>query len=399
VKRSLCRAVCLGLVSAAVFAAWATTGAARNSAPLAPLPVAVVIPKSGEFSVHNRLVANGATIATNEINSQAAGKGPAPVHLKLKVVGVKPTASPKRIVRSLVRASTRVLILPCNIELQESLARAASKAGLLALSPCNPDPSFGKHLSRYWQTGPTGAAEVGQLVFYAQFLYKLHARRAFLLGAAHSWYSRHMISALRAVAKRDKIKIVGTASVPAAANNVAALANRIRKADPGIVFSTIPSPGVESIITKLRQKHVKGGFFVTDGMDAAINFLRYRDGPVSSSLEEVIFATFGFPRTSGARFLSDYAEAYGKRPLGSFPGLGFETVHALETAAQRAKTLTPAGLNASFAKGFTVKGVALEDITFQGRGHRQPVTYLGMAEVVRDAYAELFTAMAGHPVG
>jgi hypothetical protein len=134
-------------------------------------------------------------------------------------------------------------------------------------------------------------------------------------------------------------------------------------------------------------------------MDAAINFLRYRDGPVSSSLEEVIFATFGFPRTSGARFLSDYAEAYGKRPLGSFPGLGFETVHALETAAQRAKTLTPAGLNASFAKGFTVKGVALEDITFQGRGHRQPVTYLGMAEVVRDAYAELFTAMAGHPVG
>ena len=132
---------------------------------------------------------------------------------------------------------------------------------------------------------------------------------------------------------------------------------------------------------------------------AAINFFRYRDGPVSSSLEEVIFATFGFPRTSGARFLSDYAASYGKKPLGSFPGLGFETVHVLETAAQRAEALTPGGLDASFAKGFTVKGVALEDISYQGHGHRQPVTYVGMAEVVRDKYAALFTSVAGHPTG
>jgi ABC-type branched-subunit amino acid transport system substrate-binding protein len=362
------------------------------------LRVAIVIPRSGPFTIHNRLIANGATIATNEINAQGAGSGHAPVHLKLKVVTVGPTAGPKGIVRGLVRASTRALVLPCNIELEESLARAASKAGLLTLSPCNPDSTFGKGLSHYWQTGATGAAEVGQLVYYAQYAYN-PSKTAFLLGTKGSWYSRQMIPQLRASAKRNKLKVVGEASVPAGSHGVAGLASRISKANPDIVFATIPSPGIESIINGLRQRQVKSAFFVTDGMDASINFLRYRDGPDSSSLEQVVFATFGFPRPAGATFLRDYAETFGKKPLGNFPGLGFETVQVLEAAARRAGALTPTGLNASFAKGFTVKGTALEDISYRGHRHRQPATSLGIAEVIRDAYVALFSSLSGHPTG
>jgi ABC-type branched-subunit amino acid transport system substrate-binding protein len=394
-------AACAGLISSATFAVWATAAAARSGRQAVgqSLRVAIVIPKSGEFSIHNRLLANGTAVAIDEINAQGASMGKAPVHLKLKIVSVNPTASPKSIVRGLVRASTRVVILPCNVQLQESLAEAAAKAGLLTLSPCNPDPTVGKSLSRFWQTGPTGPAEVGQLVFYAKFLYKQRAKTAFLLGAAHSWYSRQTLPELRAFAKRNKVKIVGQASVPVGSPDVAGLANRIRKANPGIVFASIPSPNIESIVAGLRRQQVKSAFFVTDGMDAAINFFRYRDGPVSSSIEEVIFATPGLPRPSSARFFSDYAEAYGKRPIGNFPGLGFQTAHVLETAAQRAAALTPAGLDATFAKGFTVKGVALEDITYRGHGHRQPTTNVGLAEIVRDQYAPLFTSVSGHPTG
>ena len=399
-KRSFRWAVCVGLISGVAFAVGATAADAHSGKQaVPPLRVAIVIPKSGEFGIHNRLLANGAAVAVDEINTQGASKGQAPVHLKLKVVSVKPTASPKSIVRSLVRASTRVVILPCNVQLQESLAGAAAKTGLLTLSPCNPDPAVGKGLSRFWQTGASGPAEVGQLVFYAKFLYKQRARTAFLLGAAHSWYSRQTLPEFRAFAKRNKIKIVGQASVAAGSPNVAGLASQIRKANPGIVFASIPSPSIESIIAGLRQKQVKSAFFVTDAMDAAINFFRYRDGPVASSIDEVIFATFGLRRASSERFLSDYAAAYGKRPVGSFPGLGYETVRVLESAGQRASALTPAGLDAAFAKGFTVKGVALEDIRYRGHGHRQPVTYVGIAEIVRDGYAGLFTAVAGHPVG
>jgi ABC-type branched-subunit amino acid transport system substrate-binding protein len=401
VKRLFRPAVCVGLTSCVAFAVWATAAAARSGKQAAqPLRAAVVIPKSGEFSIHNRLLANGATIAVNEINIQGAGEGKAPVHLKLKVVSVKPTASASSIVRSLVRASTRVVILPCNVQLQESLARAAAKAGLLTLSPCSPDATFGKGLSRYWQTGPTAAGEVGQLVYYAHFKYSA-AKTAYLLGTGGSWYSRQLTPELRTFAKRNKLKIVGQASVPAGSHSVAGLANRIRKANPALVFAAIPSPNVESIITGLRQKGIKSGFFVTDGMDAAINFFRYRDGPVSSSLEQVVFATPGFPRTPTAagRFYSDYSAAYGKRPVGNFPGLGFETVHVLETAAQRAAALTPAGLNVAFAKGFTVPGVTLEDIRYRGHGHWQPVTSVGLGEVIRDGYVPVLTSLAGHPAG
>src|SRR5262249_11835171 len=154
--------------------------------------------------------------------------------------------------------------------------------------------------------------------------------------------------------RRNGIRIVGEASIAATGSHgVVALAKRIHKADPALVFAAVPSPEVESIIARLRQRHVTSAFFVTDGVDAAVNFFQYRDGPFNSSLEDVVFATFGFPRPGSGQFFRDYAAAYGKKASSSFPGLGYETVHVLEAAAWRASTLTPAGLNASFRKGFT----------------------------------------------
>ena len=378
-------------------ATWATAGSARTADQR--LRVAIVIPKSGPFEIHNRLLANGAAIAADEIDAGGAVKGQNPVRLKLKVVRVGPTAAPGRIVRTLARGSIRVVVLPCNIELQESLARAVAKAGLLTLSPCNPDPQGTQTVSRSWQVGATGQAEAGQLVYLAHS--RLRAKTAFLLGTAGSWYSRQMTGELRQFAKRDKIRIVGAASVSSGAHGVTGLAQRIRKSNPAVVFATVPSPQIESIVTQLRKKGVVSAFFATDGMDAAINFFQYRNGPDNSSLEQVVFATFGFPRTtsSSGTFYRDYAAAYGRRPVGSFPGLGYETVRVLESAARRAASLTPAGLNASFARGFTLKGVVLEDTTYLGHSHRQPVTSVGIAEIIRDRYVSLFTSVAGHPTG
>ena len=393
-QRLLSRAACLGLVSTVAFASWAAAGDAARRTANQQLRVAIVIPRTGPFSIHNRLIANGATVAAREINAQGTGK--APVRLKLKVLTVEATASPKPILRSLVRASTRILILPCNVDLQESLARAAGKAGLLTVSPCNADANLAKTVPRYWPTGTTGAAEAMQLAYYAQSY--AHAKTAFVLGD-HSWYGRQMSPELRTFAKREKINIVGQASAPAGYGGVEQLAKRMRKLKPAVVFATVPSPRVETIITQLRNWGVASAFYVTDGMDAAINFLKYRNGADNSSIENVLFATFGFPRPGSGPFYRDYAAAYGKKPVGSFPGLGYETVQALEAAARRAAALTPTGLNASFAKGFTVRGVVLEDINYRGHGHRQPVTQVGLAQVIRDGYVALFTSEAGHPTG
>ena len=398
------RALGLALVSSVALSTWAATGDARSVQNVRrtgdqQLRAAIVIPENGPFTIHNRLIANGATIAAQEINTQGAGKGHPPVRLKLRVIRVRPTASPKGIVRSLVRGSTRVLILPCNVELQESLARAAAKASLLALSPCNPDATMANSLPRYWPIGAAGSAQAQQLVFYAYYTYR-HPKTAFLLGAAHSWYARQMTRELRAFARRYKIRIVGEASV-SGSKGIAGLAQRMHKVDPTVVFAAVPSPTVESIVTQLRNRRVASPFFVTDGMDAAIDFPGYRNGPNNSSIEDVVFATFGFPRPgpASARFLRDYAAVYGKRVPYSFPGLGYETVEVLEAAARRASVLTPAGLDASFAKGFTVRGVALEDTVYRGHGHRQPVTAVGIAQVIRDDYVPLFTSVAGHPTG
>jgi ABC-type branched-subunit amino acid transport system substrate-binding protein len=388
------RVAWIGLVSTVALASWAAAGDAALRTANQQLRVAIVIPKTGPFSIHNRLIANGATVAARAINAQGAGK--APVRLKLKVLTVTAAASPKSILRSLARASARIVVLPCNVELQESLARAAGKAGLLTVSPCNADAHLAETVPRYWPTGTTGVAEAMQLAFYAESY--AHAKTAFVLGD-NSWYGRQMNPELRTFANREKIKIVGQASAPARYGGVEQLAKRLRKLRPAVVFATVPSPRVETIITQLRNWGVASAFYVTDGMDAAINFLKYRNGRDNSSIEDVLFATFGFPRPGSGPFYRDYTAVYGKKPVGSFPGLGYETVQALEGAARRAAALTPKGLNASFAEGFTVRGVVLEDISYRGHGHRQPVTQVGLAQVIRDGYVALFTSEAGHPTG
>src|SRR5215468_11081210 len=101
------RTLGLALVSSVALSTWAATGDARSVQNMRrtgdqQLRAAIVIPESGPFKIHNRLIANGATIAAREVNAEGAGKGLAPVRLDLSVVRVPPTASPTRLVRRLV---------------------------------------------------------------------------------------------------------------------------------------------------------------------------------------------------------------------------------------------------------------------------------------------------------
>jgi len=83
---------------------------------------------------------------------------------------------------------------------------------------------------------------------------------------------------------------------------------------------------------------------------------------------------------------------FGRLDPGSFSNLGYQTMQVLEKALQRARSSTPAALDAVFAKGLTVTGITLADVTYRGRG-RLPVTDAAAARIIRGQRMAIFSGI------
>src|SRR5262249_26157044 len=142
---------------------------------------------------------------------------------------------------------------------------------------------------------------------------------------------------LRESARLNKVRLVGAATLAADGSNAQAVAKRIVKLKPQAVFTSLYSPLGWTFIRKLRKQGFVRPVYATDGLDANIA----HDNPEAerqdrSVYKYVYFASFGFPRPTASRFRTDYKDTYGKLPLGSYPGLGFETMQVLRAAVAKA---------------------------------------------------------------
>jgi branched-chain amino acid transport system substrate-binding protein len=287
-------------------------------------------------------------------------------------------------VSALASRGIRVVVLPCDLDSTPALAAAGARRKLLMLAPCNPDPKALERVPMTWPTAMAGNAEVAQLVGYAS---QENATTAFVLGVNGSAYSAALDRYFRSAAKLDHVRIVGSALVAPSPSGVASLAAEIKRSNARAIFTSVYSPSVEPLIAELRAHGVEAAIYATDGMDADLRLARY-----AAALSGVNYASFGFPRPASARFVKDYRGTFGRAPEGSFPALGYETIRILETAATHAGSTDPARIDEAFARGFTVTGVALADVTFPGHGARLPLTDAAVARAVRGASYPLFAS-------
>jgi ABC-type branched-subunit amino acid transport system substrate-binding protein len=235
-----------------------------------------------------------------------------------------------------------------------------------------------------WPTAMAGNAEVAQLVSYAS---QENATSAFVLGAKSSAYSAALGRYFREAAKLDHVRVAGSAAVDVHRYDVARLAAEIRRSKASAIFTSVFSPYVEPLLAGLRAHGVDAAVYATDGMDADLRLARY-----AAALDGVNFASFGFSRPAGARFAKDYRGTFGQAPAGSFPRLGYETIRILDRAAARAGSTDPARIDDAFARGFTVTGIALADVTYRGHGVREPLADAALARAVRGAAYPLFAS-------
>jgi branched-chain amino acid transport system substrate-binding protein len=355
--------------------------------------VAIDQPSSGLFAEQNASIAQGAATAVDELNA-AGGLGG---HIRIKLVPQSLDGLSAAAVESRLRSeAAAALILPCDADSQLSLAAKAARYGTLMLAPCNPDPAAGRRYPTYWPVGMPTSDEAAGLV---SFMRTLGYGSVFIVSAPGSHYVELLTGYFRAAAQHGGIQIVGGASVAMTSRDFSSLARAIKAANPSPanIFTALPPPLVNRMAAGLQAQGVTQSVLGTSAMDTRLTLTTN-----AGALENAAFPSYGFRREGSVahsrrgrqarrfvaeglqvhRFVADYKKLSGAVPVGSFPGLGFETIRLLEDAVRRARSAEPSAIKRALSRGLTLEGVALTERSYRPGGDHNPVGRVGIEKIV-----------------
>lgn len=347
------------------------------------LTVVIDQPPPGLFAEQNRSIAQGAAVAVDQLNARGGLAGH--VHVKL-VPETLDGLSAAALQAKLRSQAAAVLILPCDTDSQLSLAAAASQFGMLMLAPCNPDGTAGARYATYWPVGFAADEEALGLTSYMSTVGKLNV---FVVSAPGSRYVELVTSDFRTAAQKRGIKIVGSASIPLTTQDVSGLASAIRAAQPtpGAIFTALPAPLANRMAAGLLAEGVRVPLLGTTAMDT--------HGTLSSgakAVENATFSSYGFPRVnaSASRFASAYRTLFRSEPVGSFPGLGLETIRLLHAAANKAHSAEPSAIQRALSGGIALEGVGLAQRSYAPGGDHNPIGQVSVSKILAGSFLQLF---------
>ena len=344
--------------------------------------VVVDQPPSGLFAEQNRSIAQGAEVAVDELNAS----GGLARHIRIKLVrqsldGLSATAVQTRL-RSEAAA---VLVLPCDTDSQLSLAAGASQYGMLMFAPCNPDAKAGGRYATYW---PVGMAATDEAAGLTSYLTTAGYTRVFVVSSPGSRYVELVTDDFRSAAQASRIQVVGSASIATTTRDFSGLAHAIEAVQPkpSAIFTALPPPLLNRLAAGLMAQGVDQ---IVLGSAATDTPLTLSSG--SKALEDAIFASYGFSRltASAHRFAAEYSRRFGHAPVGSFPGLGLETIRLLEDAVRKAGSAEPGAIQRALTSGITLRGVGLADRAYERGGDHNPIGEVAISKIASGSFLEL----------
>ncbi len=361
--------------------------AAARSLGHGVMVVAIDQSPSGLFSEQNASIARGATVAVDELDAT----GGLARHTRIKLVSQDLEGlSPAVVEGRLHSEAAAALILPCDTDSQLSLAAGAARYGTLMLAPCNLDPTAGERYPTYWPIGMSTSEEMAGLT---SFMHTIGYGSAFIVTAPGSRYVQLVTDEFRTAARRRHIRIVGSASIAMTTSDFSDLAHIIEAAStrPSIIFTALPPPLVNQMAAGLKAQGIPQSVVGASVMDTQLT-VRSNAG----ALDDSVFPSYGFPRESAAghRFLVSYKKRFGSEPVGSFPGLGFETIRVLEAAAHQARSPDPGAIEQALSRGLALEGVALAERRYQPGTDHNPI---GPVAVEKDVAGHLEQVLATTP--
>src|ERR1700728_3946859 len=349
--------------------------------------VAIDQPPSGLFAEQNASIAQGAAIASDELNAA----GGLAQHLQIKLVPQDlDDLSPAAVEAHLRSEAAVALILPCDTDSQLSLAAGAARYGTLMLAPCNLDPRAAERYPTYWPIGMSTNEEMAGLTSYMR---TIGYGSAFIVTAPGSRYVQLATEDFRTAAQRKGIRIVGSASIAMTTSDFSGVAHAIEGAGArhSIVFTALPPPLVNQLAAGLKAKGLRQSVLGASVMDTG---LILKDD--ANALDGAVFPSYGFPRETqaGHHFLATYKKLFGSEPVGSFPGLGFETIRVLDAAVRQAHSAEPNAIEQALSRGLALEGVALAERRYQAGADHNPI---GPVSVEKDFLGHFEQVLATAP--
>jgi ABC-type branched-subunit amino acid transport system substrate-binding protein len=347
------------------------------------MTVVIDQPPPGVFSEQNRSIAQGATVAVDQLDAAGGLTG----HIRVKLLtesldGLSATALQSRL-RSQAAA---VVILPCDTDSQLSLAAEASRFGQLMLAPCNPDASAGGRYATYW---PIGMAATEEAAGLTTFMRTVGYGRVFVVSAPGTSYVETLTSDFRNAAQTRGIQLAGSASVAMTTRNFSGVARAIEAIhpSPAAIFTALPPPFVNRMAAGLQAQGIHLTVLGSTAMDTPLTL-----SSGSRAVENATFASYGFQRVSSSarHFAADYRTRFGREPTGSFPGLGLETIRLLEAAVHKAGSAEPSAVQRALSGGISLKGVGLADRTYQAGGDHNPIGEVAVSKIASGSFLPLF---------
>jgi ABC-type branched-subunit amino acid transport system substrate-binding protein len=314
-------------------------------------------------------------MAVDELN--AAGGLAQHVQVKLVLQNLD-SLSATEVEARLRSEAAAALILPCDTDSQLSLAAEAARYKTLMLAPCNLDPTVGQRYPTYWPIGMSTNEEAYGLV---RFMRQIGYGSVFIVSAPGSRYVQLVTDDFQAAAQRSGVQILGSASVSMTTEDFSSLAHSIEAISPrpSIIFSALPPPFVNQMAAGLKAQGLPQSVLGASVMDTQLTLTSSR-----GALEGAVFPSYGFPRESpaGHHFLVSYKKRFGNEPVGSFPGLGFETIRLLETAVREARSAEPSAIQRALSRGLTLEGVALAERSYPSGGDHNPTGTVAIEKIV-----------------
>jgi branched-chain amino acid transport system substrate-binding protein len=375
----------LSAVPAHATPAPANTSAVAEALRHGQLNVVLDQPASGSFAEQNHLIADGAQVAVEELNA-AAGL-PGHVHLNLVQQSLD-GLSPSAVQAQLASAGAGVLVLPCDTDSALSLAGAGAHYGTLMLGTCNYEPAAAQRYPTYWSVGSPGTQEAAELV---NFMNNEGYLGVYVVGASGSAYGERMTNDFVRAARAKGLSILGSTSVDPTTQDFSGLAQTIKGTEPKLsaVFTSLSPPAANRLGAALHTNVVDAVVFGTSALSAPITL---KSG--AADLNNALFTSYGFPRedSAGKRFASDYEKQFGTAPVGSFPGLGYETIRLLEAGANQAHSASPTAIEQALAQGLVLSGVALGNRRYLAGSNHNPISEVGLEKLVEKSKLEAVTS-------
>jgi ABC-type branched-subunit amino acid transport system substrate-binding protein len=258
-------------------------------------------------------------------------------------------------------------------------------------APCNLDPTAGLRYPTYWPVGMGANEEAAGL---ANYMRSEGYPAVFTVSASGIHVAELQTSYFRNAAQSRGIRLAGNAWVATTSTDFSQVAHAIEAASPrpSVIFTALPPPLVNRLAAGLQARGVTQSILGTAAMDTPLTLLSG-----SRVLENAAFATNGFPRATAAarRFAADYGKRFGRAPIGSFPGLGLETIRLLADSARKAGSPQPREIQRALAGGIALSGIGLANRTYGAAGDHDPIGEVGISKISEGALFPLLAVPTG----